>query len=330
MLPLELNPSVVAVYHHVLLDGSFRFDSAAAATGLDHEELTVCRDTLLACELLQRAEDTDQLVPVNPELAAARLSKPVEATIRSYRRAVELTRESLLQLMPAYLDRTTTAPAGGLEIVQDPAEVQLLVNQAVDRCTTELLTVQPGGHRPPELLQEVLSREVTALRRGAEIRILYQHTVRTQLSVHSYVSSMIEAGALIRTADQLAERMIIVDREIAFINRRRPGQAPGAVVVREPVLVSFMRAHFEQFWISAAPFDPNGPGYQNVSDDLKRSLLELLAQGLKDEVVARRLGMSVRTCRRHIAALMQELGADSRFEAGVRAAQLGLLKTSTA
>jgi DNA-binding CsgD family transcriptional regulator len=120
--------------------------------------------------------------------------------------------------------------------------------------------------------------------------------------------------------------MFVFDREVAFIPKRtHPDQVPGALVVREPVLISFLCALFDQFWVSALPFTTDGPGYQNVSDDLRRSILELLAQGLKDEVVARRLGMSVRTCRRHIATLMQELGAESRFEAGVKAAQLGLL-----
>jgi hypothetical protein len=35
--------------------------------------------------------------------------------------------------------------------------------------------------------------------------------------------------------------------------------------------------------------------------------------------------MSVRTCRRHIAALLQNLGSVSRFQAGVRLASRGAL-----
>lgn len=43
---------------------------------------------------------------------------------------------------------------------------------------------------------------------------------------------------------------------------------------------------------------------------------ELMANGDKDEVVARRLGLSVRTVRSEISALIAALGATSRFQAG--------------
>ncbi|MFF8729062.1 hypothetical protein ACF073_21570 [Streptomyces sp. NPDC015171] len=42
-------------------------------------------------------------------------------------------------------------------------------------------------------------------------------------------------------------------------------------------------------------------------------------------MIARRLGVSLRTCRKHIADLFQELGADSRFQAGYLTAARALL-----
>ena len=41
--------------------------------------------------------------------------------------------------------------------------------------------------------------------------------------------------------------------------------------------------------------------------------------------VARNLGLSLRTVRRRIAALMNDLGVDTRFQAGVEAARRGWL-----
>jgi hypothetical protein len=41
-------------------------------------------------------------------------------------------------------------------------------------------------------------------------------------------------------------------------------------------------------------------------------------------VIAERLGISVRTCRAHIARLSETLGAASRTQLGVRIAQVGL------
>jgi DNA-binding NarL/FixJ family response regulator len=60
-------------------------------------------------------------------------------------------------------------------------------------------------------------------------------------------------------------------------------------------------------------------------DDLRRFLLEALGSGAQDEQIARRLGLSLRTVRRRVAELMEELGAQSRFQAGVEAARRGWL-----
>jgi DNA-binding NarL/FixJ family response regulator len=49
-----------------------------------------------------------------------------------------------------------------------------------------------------------------------------------------------------------------------------------------------------------------------------------LGAGLTDEAAARRLGTSLRTYRRRVAELMAALEAGSRFQAGVRAGELGL------
>ncbi|WP_439654225.1 LuxR C-terminal-related transcriptional regulator [Streptacidiphilus anmyonensis] len=50
-------------------------------------------------------------------------------------------------------------------------------------------------------------------------------------------------------------------------------------------------------------------------------MLRLLAQGLTDATVAKRLNVSLRTERRMVADLMRRLGASGRFEAGVKAAR---------
>lgn len=60
-------------------------------------------------------------------------------------------------------------------------------------------------------------------------------------------------------------------------------------------------------------------------DARETTVIRLLEQGCTDDAVARRLGLSDRTVRRMTASLMSKLGARSRFEAGVRAAQLGLV-----
>jgi DNA-binding CsgD family transcriptional regulator len=120
--------------------------------------------------------------------------------------------------------------------------------------------------------------------------------------------------------------MIIFDREMAFLPERGvTSRAAGAIVIREPALVGYLCDVFEHLWNAAIPFQPDADHTNPVNEDVKRAVIRLLAKGHKDETVARRLGMSVRTCRRHISEIMDELATTSRFQAGVEVTRSGLL-----
>lgn len=54
-------------------------------------------------------------------------------------------------------------------------------------------------------------------------------------------------------------------------------------------------------------------------------VLHLLAEGLSNKQIAKRLEISEHTAKFHLAAILSKLGVESRTEAAVRAVQLGLL-----
>jgi two-component system, NarL family, nitrate/nitrite response regulator NarL len=57
----------------------------------------------------------------------------------------------------------------------------------------------------------------------------------------------------------------------------------------------------------------------------EREVLSLLSQGLANKAIAARLGISEHTAKFHVNAILAKLGVDSRAEAIVRAARLGLV-----
>jgi DNA-binding NarL/FixJ family response regulator len=54
-------------------------------------------------------------------------------------------------------------------------------------------------------------------------------------------------------------------------------------------------------------------------------VLRLVAQGLSTKQVARRLGITERTVKFHVASILNKLGAENRAQAVAVAAQRGLL-----
>jgi len=121
---------------------------------------------------------------------------------------------------------------------------------------------------------------------------------------------------------------LLVDGEVALV-RRAPGTPdPSVSMVRSPVLVPALEALFVGAWAHAAPIGGRSRPRDGVPADLARPILTQLCAGNTDSHAARRLGISLRTYRRRVASIMQELGAESRFQAGALAVEAGLLPAS--
>ena len=58
-------------------------------------------------------------------------------------------------------------------------------------------------------------------------------------------------------------------------------------------------------------------------DPPARSVLTVVAAGMKDEAAARQLEISTRTLRRHVTALQTRFGVDNRVSLAIAAAQAG-------
>lgn len=103
------------------------------------------------------------------------------------------------------------------------------------------------------------------------------------------------------------------------------GAGSQAVTIRVPMVLRALDTLCTGAWSRATP----AQSYRRVSargrTAIARQVLGCLTAGRTGEVAAQSLGLSVRTYRRHVAELMQELGAVSRFQAGVHAVELGLL-----
>ncbi|MFT2018300.1 response regulator transcription factor [Streptomyces sp. 796.1] len=98
-----------------------------------------------------------------------------------------------------------------------------------------------------------------------------------------------------------------------------------ASTIRDPGVIATLRTLFVGIWRKSLAAGERPDSSDQGRKEMLRQILEWMRLGVTDEVAARELSVSVRTYRRYVAEMMSLLGADSRFQAGVRAAELGLL-----
>ncbi|MGW7352198.1 LuxR C-terminal-related transcriptional regulator [Streptomyces sp. NPDC054784] len=311
----QLSEDAVRVFRWVSDHGVCAARTLGEALGLPEARTASAVTTLTGLLLLRRLpEDPDLLVPVAPDAAIAALVAPQEAALRRQLAEIDRLRGELALLTPFYAEgqrrRQGRTP---LTVVTDLQTVVGMITEATIRCAQEVRTCHPGGGRSPALLEQAYIRDRDMLRRGVRMRTLYQHTARYHLPTQEYARRMTDEGAEIRTLSELFGRMVAFDGETVFIPHQDDPDA--AVVIQDPSTVTYLCATFDHAWSLAEPYHPAWTE-SPVRDEVKQAIVRLLAEGMKDEMVARRLGMSLRTCRKHIAEIMEQLGAASRFQAG--------------
>lgn len=139
-------------------------------------------------------------------------------------------------------------------------------------------------------------------------------------------------GEQVRVLKGVPLKMVVADDDTALVIVRTTAESwRGSMLVRRSPLLDSLILLFETLWRLAVPLP-------RASDDLNqllrsgdqpvprdRKVLLLLAGGATDETIARQLGLSTRTVERRVRAMLDRLGAETRFQAGVQAARRGWL-----
>ncbi|WP_234431987.1 helix-turn-helix transcriptional regulator [Streptomyces sp. NRRL S-241] len=183
----------------------------------------------------------------------------------------------------------------------------------------------PGGAQSQASLDASRPLDEQALARRVGMRVVYQDSPRNDAATLAYAQWTTGLGCQVRTSPSCRPAWIF-DGETALVPIDPAQSRLGALCTTSSGIVASLVALFEQTWETAVPL---GADRRQRSEDGitagERRLLKLLAAGMTDEAVGKRLGVSLHTVRRQMSALMERLDATSRFEAGLKAAQRGWL-----
>lgn len=155
--------------------------------------------------------------------------------------------------------------------------------------------------------------------RGRRVRGMYREIARDAVSQHATVRLLVPLGLQdIEPGQQFCDELRSHGVEVRFSQRIETPQIVwhdvGALLLRSEGL--FVDSPGSSVY-AAACFDAG----HDADEATRLAVVRMLSEGHTDAVAARLLGLSERQFRRRVSQLMQELGAESRFQAGVLASR---------
>jgi DNA-binding CsgD family transcriptional regulator len=176
-----------------------------------------------------------------------------------------------------------------------------------------------GGLGTNEIESELLGA-------GLRYRCVYDRAGLDMPGRLGAIRNLIQDGEQARVTTGVPVKMFLADDALGLISLDRPATSDSAMVIHRSSLLDTLIALFEATWSNAVPIRFDLPATDpSPLQEQHRTLLGLLAAGLTDEAIARHMGWHPRTAQRHVRELMTELGAQTRFQAGLQAALRGWL-----
>ncbi len=321
---LGLDKTAELVYLAMVADPGCTVKELAEALVLPETRVREALDTLVDLDLLRTSYDLPgRFRVVSPEVGLEAIITRQERELARRQHELALSRSVAAQAI-AQFARSRSAQAGGIERLVGLDALQAKLEVLAKGLVKERLAVMPGAPLVT-VLEAARAMDREALERGVALQTLCQDSARKDPAAIGYMEWLAGSGGEVRTAPLLPPLMLIYDRKTAVIPIDPADTRSGALCVREPEVVATLVATFEASWIAAVPISTEPGAGQAGLTPSERSLLKLLATGITDQAAAKRLGVSLRTVRRHMSALMERLGAGSRFEAGLKAARSGWL-----
>ncbi|MFD7500648.1 LuxR C-terminal-related transcriptional regulator [Streptomyces sp. NPDC059850] len=236
-------------------------------------------------------------------------------------------------------------------VVEDPADIEATLEREIHGAASEV-TLLGSGKLLANSLKPVCA---STLDRGIMLRCVVRSSTAGVPQPVNIVRELLGKGAEFRTYPTLPLSFALIDRSTALFGAPPHPLADGAhhrrmIVMQSPLVNEVLRSVFDHYWYQSSPFITEiskGAGDKGAADQERKpvvmhaptsirqtsqpdnvqqaTLLRMLAGGMTDQAISRRLGVHERTVRRKVAEITASLQASSRFQAGVNAAKAGWL-----
>lgn len=333
LTPLGLSGGEQRVYEFLIQNHSVTLQDISDVLGLSRTELrnalnTLERQGLVTASLGRPLKFSTTPPDVALEALILRRQEELERT--------RLTARTLAQRFQQSLDEDPSREFVHVIRGRESAAQRFVQLQKAARHEVVMFDKPPYWSSPkvddaqPPLNEE----ELELLARGVKYRTLYDAAGLELPGQLDRIRAYMDAGEEARFLGGLPMKLSIYDRTRALAPLRldQPG-TEGALLIEGSSLLEALLTLFEVLWERSIPVESQihikgrspraRPQRRGTSTDEDKALLLALAGGIKDEIIARQLGVGVRTVERRVKRLMHRLGAHTRFQAGLQAAKKG-------
>jgi len=316
---LGFTPLEEQVYRLLLRQPGLSPDRLAELTGLKNTEVRELLGRLVAAGMIDPPTMDGAVVARPPDEALSRLINEESRRLQQRTDQLEAARGLLPSLTAEHL--SANVPRGEPVTLEEVtgADALQLVRSLSATTTGDLLWLWPDQWTEP-WSADVDAWIRDAIRAGRRSRAIYP--ARALQDAPHVIRARAEAGEHVRVLAEVPFRLVVMGQSVAAAAHSEDVAEDRRLVIRHPSLVQALRLMFEGLWDKAMAV-PGLDGQRYDAARGQRLLLDQLAGGAKDEQIARALGISLRTVRRRVADLLDELGAQSRFQAGVEAVRRG-------
>jgi len=259
---------------------------------------------------------TSDLIDEDPRETISRLISVEEDRLRRRQADLATARNALVRLhgLGAANDVPAIAP---LTVEVAPTLLRSLLDETQGIVRNVVMRSDVGSGTD----QDWMDYNLEVVREGKEQRTVYDDSVLDSPVLSAELAEWAAAGERQRILAGVPSEFVVYG-DVAVVGPEVWGDPESQyVVVRDRMLVHAFIEVFDRMWAMASPV-PTRRTSDVAEDD---HLLALLSRGFKDEAIARYLGWSLRTVRRRVARLMDELGAKTRFQLGAEAVRAGRL-----
>lgn len=314
--PLGVAADEEHVYRLLLADPGAGMTELQAHSTLSPARLRRAMTALEAKAMVTRSEEQPASYhPAPPDIVVEALVSAREEELQRTRLAAQEL-SALLQTPP---DQPQVSKV--VEVITSPdAIVRRWTQQQRSARRSLEVFVRPPFAQPD--LDEDESVQRSLYERGCEVRGVYDQRALQAPDILASLQRTVPLGEQARVATELPVKLALFDRRLAFVPLGR-GDSTTTLVVHESAMLDALIALFDLWWHRALPFDNHNGSTPEPSPepDLEANVIALMRAGLKDDAIARQLGVSTTTVRRRINALALHYGVSTRFQLGIALGQ---------